>query len=152
MIEIVEFTRDYVDKVIDYEKRLRQEEPDTYFWEPDDEYRDKIIASFSDERFVNAVSFLAIEKNAVIGRIDASIVSSRNDGECYAAYLDWICVLKSKRHLKVAQMMLTKLREELKNRGTSMLIALMARNDEAQRFYRSVENAEIHDEGIWMNI
>ena len=49
MIEIVEFTRDYVDKVIDYEKRLRQEEPDTYFWEPDNEYRDKIIASFSDK-------------------------------------------------------------------------------------------------------
>ena len=29
MIEIVEFTRDYVDKVIEYEKKLRQEEPDT---------------------------------------------------------------------------------------------------------------------------
>ena len=33
-----------------------------------------------------------------------------------------------------------------------MLIALMAGNDEAQRFYRSVEGASIHDTGIWMEI
>ena len=150
MIKIVEFTCEYVDKVIEYEKKLRQEEPDSYFWEPNDEYREKLISSFSDERFGNAVSFLAVEGEDVIGRIDASIISSRADAECYAAYLDWICVLKSKRHMQVAQQLLARLREELKNRGTSLLIALMARNDESQRFYRNIEKAEIHDEGIWM--
>ena len=31
-----------------------------------------------------------------------------------------------------------------------MEIALMAENDEAQRFYRNIENAAIHDEGVWM--
>ena len=40
--------------------------------------------------------------------------------------------------------------KEIKNKGTSLLIALMARNEESQRFYGSVENSEIHDEGIWM--
>jgi len=32
------------------------------------------------------------------------------------------------------------------------LIALMAENDEAQRFYKNVKNASVHDTGIWINI
>ena len=52
MIKIVEFTCEYVDKVIEYEKKLRQEEPDIYFWEPNDEYREKLISSFSDGKAV----------------------------------------------------------------------------------------------------
>ena len=44
------------------------------------------------------------------------------------------------------------LRKELKKQGVGLLIALMANNDEAQRFYRNVENASIHDTGIWMDI
>lgn len=30
-----------------------------------------------------------------------------------------------------------------------MLIGLIAANDEAQRFYRSLKNAKIFDDGIW---
>ena len=88
MIEIFEFTIDKIDKIIEYEKKLRQEEPNIYFWEPNEEYKNKLILSFQDERFVNAISFLAIEGEDVIGRIDASIVSSRADAECSTAYLD----------------------------------------------------------------
>lgn len=152
MIEIFEFTIDKIDKIIEYEKKLRQEEPNIYFWEPNEEYKNKLILSFQDERFVNAISFLAIEGEDVIGRIDASIVSSRADAECSTAYLDWICVLKSKRHMHVAQMLMERLRKELKEKGTSLLIALIARNEEAQRFYKNVENSEIHDEGIWIKL
>lgn len=32
-----------------------------------------------------------------------------------------------------------------------MLIGLIAANDEAQRFYRSLKNAKIRDEGIWID-
>ena len=67
-------------------------------------------------------------------------------------YLDWICVLKNERHNKVAQALLDTLRKELKTKNVSLLIALMANNDEAQRFYNSVEGASIHDQGIWMDI
>nr|WP_297703955.1 hypothetical protein [uncultured Butyrivibrio sp.] len=42
--------------------------------------------------------------------------------------------------------------KELKAKNVSLLIALMANNDEAQRFYKSVEGASIHDQGIWMDI
>ena len=71
---VVPFTVEYVDKVIEYEKQLRIEEPDTYYWEPDETYRNNLIASFSDARFINALSYLALENGKVIGRIDALII------------------------------------------------------------------------------
>lgn len=147
---VVPFTVEYVDKIIEYEKQLRIEEPDTYYWEPDENYRKNLISSFSDPRFIKSRFFLAVENGKVIGRIDALILSSLADAECSTAYLDWISVLKSKRHGKVAQKMLTTLQNVLKDKGIHLLIALMAGNDEAQRFCRNIENAAIHDEGVWM--
>jgi ribosomal protein S18 acetylase RimI-like enzyme len=86
------------------------------------------------------------------GDRDATIISSRADADCSTAYLDWISVLKSKRHGKIAQKMLATLQAVLKDKNIHLLIALMAGNDEAQRFYKSVEGASIHDQGIWMDI
>lgn len=76
---------------------------------------------------------------------------SRFDGSV-SGYLDWICVLKSSRHAGTAQALLAELRQRLKLAGATRLIALMAANEEAQRFYRAVEGASIHDEGIWMDL
>ena len=42
------------------------------------------------------------------------------------------------------------LQDVLKEKGIHLLIALMAGNDEAQRFYRNIGNAAIHDEGVWI--
>ena len=151
-IVIKAFSAGDIDRVIAFERRLREEEPDTYFWEPDGEYRRALERSFLDERFRNAVSFLALKDDRVIGRIDASLIASRCDAVCGSAYLDWICVLKSERHARVAQRLLETLRGELRSRNVSFLIALMAGNADAQSFYRSVAEAEIHDEGIWIRI
>ncbi len=138
--------------VIGFELELRRQEPDTYFWEPDESYKAQLEQSFDDERFNNAMSFIAVRDGKVIGRIDASVISSRSDAACASAYLDWICVLKSGRHFGVARELLNALRAECKERGVSVLIALAASNDEAQRFYKSVENASMHDTGIWIDI
>ena len=43
-------------------------------------------------------------------------------------------------------------RRELKERGADTLIAIMAHNPDSLRFYRSVENATIHDEAVWMDL
>ena len=137
--------------VIGFELELRRQEPDTYFWEPDESYKAQLEQSFDDERFNNAMSFIAVRDGKVIGRIDASVISSRSDAACVSAYLDWICVLKSERHFGVAQELLNALRAECKERGVSVLIALIASNDEAQRFYKSVENASMHETGIWID-
>ena len=152
MITIREFGKEDTEGVIAFEKELRRQEPDTYFWEPDEAYARQLEASFDDERFRTAVSFLAVKGGAVIGRIDACLIASRSDAACFSAYLDWICVLKSERHQGIAQALLKKLREELKKRGVGMLIALMAENAEAKSFYGSVQNASVHDTAIWIEI
>lgn len=152
MFEIKRLEKDDIQKVIDFEWELRKQEPDTYFWEPDETYAELLERSFADPRFNSAISFIALKDNIVIGRIDASILASRSDASCCSAYLDWICVLKNERHNKVAQELLKALRTECKEKGVGILIALMANNDEAQRFYKNVEDASIHDMGIWMEI
>ena len=152
MFDIKTFEKDDVEKVIAFERELREQEPDTYYWEPDEAYRKQLEQSFRDERFNTAISFIAVKEKKVIGRIDASLISSRSDASCYSAYMDWICVLKSERHLGVAQALLERLRKECRARGVGVLIALTANNEEAQRFYRNVENASMHDTGIWIDI
>ena len=152
MFEIKSLEKDDIQKVIDFEWELRKQEPDTYYWEPDETYARQLEKSFDDPRFNTAMSFIALSDNKVIGRIDATLLSSRSDASCYSAYLDWICVLKSERHNKVAQALLAALRAECKEQGVGVLIALMANNDEAQSFYKKVEDASIHDTGIWINI
>lgn len=152
MLEIKKLEKSDIDKIIAFEEELRRQEADTYFWEPDETYRHQLEQSFTDQRFNTAISFVAIKEDRIVGRIDASLISSRSDASCFSAYLDWICVLKRERHNKIAQALLNALREECKRQGAGVLIALMANNDEAQRFYRSVEGASIHDTGIWIDI
>ena len=152
MFEIKAFEKEDIDRVITFEKELREQEPNTYFWEPDETYKKLLEQCFDDERFNTAMSFIAVKDNKVIGRIDASLISSRSDASCFSAYMDWICVLKSERHNKIAQALLDALKKECKNKGVGVLIALMANNDEARSFYKNVENAAMHDTGIWIDI
>lgn len=152
MFTIKEFEKDDVDRVIAFERELRKQEPDTYYWEPDATYRKQLEQSFDDERFRTAMSYIAVKEDKVVGRIDASLISSRSDASCFSAYMDWICVLKSERNQKVGQALLNALREKCKEQGAGVLIALMANNEEALSFYKSVENASMHDTGIWIDI
>lgn len=147
---ILEYTKDRISDVVDFEKRLRKEE-NFYSWEIDDSYIQAIKKSFEDSAFNNAISLLAYDGDAVVGRIDASLIASRFDGS-KKAYLDWICVIKSCRHRGVAQQLLEALRKALKDKHIDTLIALTAANEEAQRFYKSVPDSEMKDIGIWINI
>ena len=149
-IEIREYTEAEIPDVLAFERQLREEE-DVWGWEIDDKYIRDVKASFHDDRFHNALSLLAWEDGRVIGRIDAVLIPSHFDGSV-KAYLDWICVLQSRRHRGAAQALLAALRERLKALGVDTLIALTAANDEAQRFYKSVPDSEMHDVGIWINI
>ena len=148
--ELRRFTEKEIPDVLAFEKKLREEE-DVWGWEIDEKYVRSVRAAFSDARFGNAVSFLAYEDGAVVGRIDAVLLPSFFDGSV-KAYLDWICVLKSRRHRGAAQALLARLSEELKSLGADTLIALTASNDEAQRFYQSIPNGEMHDLGIWSDL
>ena len=146
----MDYTRERIPDVMDFERRLREEEP-FYNWEIDEAYQKRMEAAFDDPRFANAVSLLAYEEGRVVGRIDGSLIASRFDGTVNG-YLDWICVVKSRRHGGTAQALLSELRARMKGAGAGQLIALMAANEEAQRFYRAVKGASIHDEGIWIDL
>ena len=44
--KVIPFEEKHIDMVIDFEKELRKQEPDTYFWEPDEEYKKAYEALF----------------------------------------------------------------------------------------------------------
>ena len=142
-MRIEKYTKEHMEAVLDFERELRRQEPDTYYWEIDEEYINNAKNSFSDERFTNsAVSLLAYKNDKVIGRIDASIVFTHFDGTVYEAYLNWICVLKEERHNGVAQLLLQSLKDVLKEKNIDTLVILTAGNDEATKFYDTCENIE----------
>ena len=136
--------------MLDFEKRLREEE-DFWGWEIDEAYVKAVEKSFDDSAFRDSISMLAYDGHNVVGRIDSTVIASHFDGS-KKAYLDWICVIKSRRHMGVAQALLQTLKETLKGMGISTLIALTASNEEAQRFYKSIPNSEMRDIGIWIDI
>ena len=149
-IIIEKYTKERIDDVIQFELDLRKEE-NFWGWEINDEYIQSVKDSFENEAFNHSISLLAYVDNKVVGRIDSSMIYSHFDGSI-KAYLDWICVIKSYRHYGVAQSLMKELRKQLKNDGVDTLVALIASNEEAQRFYRSLEYSEIRDEGIWIDL
>ena len=149
-LEIKRYTKDKIPDVVDFENRLRQEE-DFWGWEINDAYIQSVEKSFEDSAFADSISLLAYVDGKVVGRIDSTMIASHFDGS-KKAYLDWICVIKSYRHQGVAQRLLERLREILKENHIDTLIALTAANEEAQRFYKSIPNSQMRDVGIWMDI
>ena len=150
MMNILPYTKERIPDVLDFERRLREEES-FWGWEIDEAYIESVTRSFDDPAYDRCVSLLAYAEDKVVGRIDASLIHSHFDGSV-KAYLDWICVVKSSRHQGAAQQLMTALREELKRRGVKTLVGLIAANEEAQRFYRALPGAMIRDEGIWIDV
>ena len=149
-MEIKKYTKELIPDVIRFERKLREEE-NYWGWEINDKYVTDVTKSFENPAFENSLSLLAYVDGSVVGRIDSTKICSHFDGST-KAYLDWICVIKSYRHKGIAQELMTQLRCELKKQGVDTLIGLIASNDEAQRFYRNLQNAEIKDEGIWIDL
>ena len=149
-MEIKQYTKDRIPDVLQFERDLRSEE-NFWGWEIDEKYISDVTASFDDPAFANSLSLLAYEDGRVVGRIDSTKICSHFDGST-KAYLDWVCVIKSCRHKGVAQGLMTALRNELKAQEVDTLIGLIASNEDAQRFYRSLPNSEIKDEGIWIDL
>lgn len=149
-MEIKLYTKDLIPDVLQFERDLRLEE-DFWYWEIDEKYIANVTASFENPAFATSLSLLAYMDGKVVGRIDSTLICSHFDGSV-KAYLDWICVIKSYRHKGVAQALMQTLRKELKKRKANTLIGLIASNEDAQHFYRSLPDSEIRDEGIWINL
>ena len=149
-MEIKHYTKDRIPDVLNFERDLRTEE-NFWGWEIDEKYIADVTVSFENPAFADSLSLLAYVDGKVVGRIDSTRICSHFDGST-KAYLDWICVIKSYRHKGVAQALMQALCKELKEQGVDTLIGLIASNEDAQRFYRSLHNAKIRDEGIWIDL
>lgn len=149
-MEIRRYTKEQIPAVLQFERDLREEE-NFWGWAIDDRYIADVSASFDNPAFAHSLSLLAYLDGKVVGRIDSTQICSHFDGSV-KAYLDWICVIKRYRHRGVAQALLQALCSALKAQGITTLIGLIAANEEAQRFYRSLPNAEIRGEGIWIDL
>ncbi len=149
-IQIKPYKKEQINDVISFELQLRKEE-DFWGWSIDSDYISSVKNSFDDESFADSISLLAYVDGKVVGRLDSSMIKSHFDGKI-KAYLDWICVIKSYRHLGVGQALLNRLLVMLKCRGVTTLIALTASNEEAQRFYKNIPNSIMRDTGIWIDI
>lgn len=149
-MEIKRYTKDRIPDVLNFERDLRAEE-NFWGWEIDEKYIADVTGSFENPAFADSLSLLAYVDGKVVGRIDSTRICSHFDGST-KAYLDWICVIKSCRHKGVAQALMQTLCKELKEQGVDTLIGLIASNEGAQRFYRSLPNAKIRDEGIWIDL
>ena len=152
MIDIKRFEKEDIDKVIAFEKELRRQEPDIYFWDIDDDYKVRVSNSFDDEGFDNALSFLAIDGNNVIGRVDVSLIVSRCSGVIDTAYLDWICVLKSRRHEGIGQTMIDHVKRHLREKGITSFIVLTSENEEAKRYYDAMEKDATLMRALWFDL
>jgi len=100
-MEIIQYTKERIPDVLQFEKDLRKEES-FWGWEIDDQYIAEVVSSFDNPAFSNSLSLLAYMDGKVVGRIDSTKICSHFDGST-KAYLDWICVIKSYRHNGVAQ-------------------------------------------------
>ena len=149
-MEIKQYTKERIPDVLQFERDLRVEE-DFWGWEIDEKYIADVTASFENPTFSDSLSLLAYLDGKVVGRIDCALIHTHFDGSV-KAYLDWICVIKSYRHLGVAQRMMEQLLKCLRQRNIDTLIALTAANEEAQRFYRSIPNSVMRDVGIWIDV
>lgn len=149
-ITVKRYTKDKIPDILDFEKRLREEEK-FWGWEIDDAYIQAVEKSFDDSAFADSVSLLAYVDGIVVGRIDSTLIASHFDGS-KKAYLDWICVIKSYRHRGIAQRLMESLRGVLKDCHIDTLIALTASNEEAQSFYKSIPHSEMKDIGIWIEV
>ncbi|MDE5547187.1 MAG: hypothetical protein K2I88_06960, partial [Anaeroplasmataceae bacterium] len=78
-LQIKKYTKDKIQDVLSFEKRLREEE-NFWGWEINEAYIQAVKKSFDDIAFENSVSLLAYDGNIVIGRIDSTLIASHFDG------------------------------------------------------------------------
>ena len=100
-MEIKRYTKEQIPEVLRFEQNLRAEES-FYNWDIGEAYIKRVEQSLEDDQFRNSISLLAYQNDRVVGRIDSTLICSHFDGST-KAYLDWICVLKSCRHMGVAR-------------------------------------------------
>lgn len=102
------------------------------------EIRRRICSPF----YQNTKSILALDDKDVVGRIEYHFYGCLQDG-CKMAYVDWVYVLPAYRHGGVAQYLFQQFERDCVKHDIDQYYLLCADNQDADRFYRSFEHAEL---------
>ena len=130
---------------ISYLRKALSEEPEMMCTEQVNEK--EIISRFSDPFFQNTKSILAMDGNEVVGRIEYHFYGCLQDGY-RMAYVDWVYVLPAYRHQGIAQQLFKEFEAECKQNHVNQYYLIRSTDDDADRFYRAFENAELSYEPL----
>ena len=149
-MKIEMLTIENIDKLIDFERESRETEPDTFIDEFNaDDLKRGTLKALKNPVYSSARCMMCLnDENRVIGCIDFSVVSSYSFGGNLQVYVDWVYVLKEFRHMGVGQFLFAQMEEYIKKLGVGEYFLFTAENDEAQKFYRNVEGAEIEKKEV----
>ncbi len=126
-----------LEKIIELEKQARQEEPKVFPSFDEKLFRQNFLRNNIEDSKSNDV-ILCIENDQVIGRIDLIVEKSYFDFE-NVGYVDWVYVLKSKRKQGIAKRLFLEAESLFKEKDTSQYYLFVAKNEEAQAFYKSID-------------
>lgn len=98
-----------------------------------------------------STSLLAIENNHVLGRLEYHFYDCIQDGY-KMAYVNWLYVAKKYRHQGIAQALFHAFEEECKANGINEYFLIQAKNQNADHFYHSFEDAQTIHEKILRKI
>jgi len=149
-METVMLCTENVEMLVEFEKQARETEADIFIHAFDEtEFKTETLKNLKNPHFDSAKCLMCVdEEKKVIGRLDFSIIPSFAFGGDIRTYVDWVYILKECRHKGVAQFLFGKMEAYLKELGINEYFLIAAENDEAQRFYRSLGNAEIAKQDV----
>lgn len=125
---------------ISYLEKAISEEPDMMLTDKIDKIAVK--ARLSDSFYQNKKSILAIENNEVIGRIEYHFYGCLQDGY-KMAYVDWVYVLKGRRHNGVARGLFREFEKDCRDNDIDQYYLIRMTDRNAERFYKSFDGAEL---------
>lgn len=144
--KIERLTNDKKHLLIEFEKRIRQTEPDIWLEQFNaEDYQQKLALCDFDSS--NNMIFCILRKNAIVARCDLIIQESYSDFE-KTGYIDWIYVEKNNRSNGFAKLLINEALEKIKTLGVTYCYLFTAKNDEAQAFYKSLETLDIEKKEI----
>ena len=149
-MDVLTLSIENLDTLIDFEKKARVTESEIFLDNFDEKkFRDATLNALLNPYYSSARCLMCIDTNKnALGRLDFSILSSFAFGGDLRVYVDWVYVLKEYRHKGIAQFLFKKMEEYLTSLGINEYFLIAAENEEAQNFYRNLENAKIEKQDV----
>lgn len=123
--------------MVTFEKKSRNLEPGVFPDFDEEKYRENFNRIKIEDASFNDV-ILCIQNNEVIGRVD--LMSEYSYMDFYSVgYVDWVYVLKPYRRRGIAKSLFNEAEKVFKEKNIEEYYLFVASNEEAQKFYKSID-------------